>query len=55
MSLVEYIERTTDLGDDTLTDEELATLDRRDAEMDANPSIGLSRDELFRRLRARLR
>jgi len=54
ISLLEYIERTTDLGDDSLTDEELVTLDRRDAELEADPSIGLSSDELFRRLRARL-
>ena len=53
-SLLEYIERTTDVGDIALTEEELAILDRRDAEMDAVPSIGIPADELFRRIRSRL-
>jgi len=52
MSLVEHIERTTDLSDGTLTDEELATLDRRDAEMGADPTLGVSEDELIARLKA---
>ena len=52
VSLLEYLERTTDLGSVTLTDEQLAVIARRDAEMDADPSIGVSEDEFMARLRA---
>ena len=51
--LLEYLERTTDFGDTTLTSEQLATIARRDAEMDIDPSIGLSEHEFMTRLRAK--
>ena len=53
VGLLEYLERTTDFGDATLTDEQLATIARRDAEMDADPSIGLSEQEFMARLRTK--
>jgi len=53
MSLLEYLERTVGVDDMTLTDEQLATLDRRDAEMDADPALGVSEDEFFARLEAK--
>ena len=51
VSLLEYLERTTDFSDTELTEEELATLDRRNAEMDADPSFGVSEEEFFARLK----
>ncbi|MCL2470409.1 MAG: addiction module protein [Propionibacteriaceae bacterium] len=55
ISLMEYLESTIDdFDDDPLTDKQLATLDRRNAEMDANPSMGISEEEFFRQVRARL-
>jgi putative addiction module component (TIGR02574 family) len=53
VSLLEYLERTTDFGDTTLTEEQLALLDRRDAEMDANPELGVSEDEFIAKLKAK--
>ena len=52
VSLLEYLERTTNTDDVLLTDEAIAVLDRRDAEMDADPSIGIPADEFFRQVRA---
>ena len=52
VSLLEYLERTTDFGD-VLTDDQLATITRRDEEMDADPSLGISEREFATRLRAR--
>ena len=51
VSLLEYLERTTDLDGMTLTDKQLAVIDRRNAEMDADPSLGVSEDEFMARLR----
>jgi len=53
VSLLEYLERTTDRGGDDLTAEQLATVARRDAEMDSDPSIGLTADEFMASLRAK--
>ena len=53
VSLLEYLERTIGVDDMTLTDEQLATLDRRDAEMDADPTLGVTEDEFFARLEAK--
>ena len=53
VSLLEYLERVVGASDADLTDEQLATLDRRDAEMDADPSLGVSRDEFIARLKAK--
>jgi len=55
VSLLEYLERVVGASDADLTDEQLAVLDRRDAEMDADPSIGIPEDVFFRQIRARLR
>ena len=52
-SSLEYLERTTDFGDTTLTDEQLALLDQRDAAMDADPELGVSEDVFFARLKAK--
>ena len=52
-SLLEYLERVVGVDDMKLTDEQLATIDRRDAEMDADQSLGVSRDEFMARLRAK--
>ena len=46
--------------DDSITDEEWCNLwgaeaDRRDAEMTADPSLGIPADEALRRVRARLK
>jgi putative addiction module component (TIGR02574 family) len=51
VSLLEYLERTTDFGDAELTDEQLTMLDRRDAEMDANPELGVPEGEFIARLK----
>jgi len=51
VSLLEYLERTTDFGD-APTAQQLLTLGRRDSEMDADPSIGLSEAEFMAKLRA---
>jgi len=53
VSLMEYLERIVGVDDVELTDEQLATLDRRAAEMDANPTLGVSRDEFIARLKAK--
>jgi len=53
ISLLEYLERTTDIGDMTLTDDQLAELERRDAQMDADPGIGIPGDEFIERLKAK--
>jgi len=45
--------RAAGVGDVSLTDEQVPTIDRRDAEMDADPSIGVPRDEFMARLRAK--
>jgi len=37
------------VGDDDLTDEEWAEIERRGAELDANPEIGISWEELHLR------
>jgi len=50
VSLLEYLERTTDVDTMTLTEEQLAVLERRDAEMDADPSLGVFEDEFIERL-----
>lgn len=50
VSLLEYLERVVGAGEVNLTDEQLATLDRRNAEMDADPTLGVSEDEFFARL-----
>ena len=53
VSLMEYLERIVGVDDAELTDEQLATLDRRDTEMDANPTLGVSKEEFIARLQAR--
>ena len=53
VSLLEYLERTTNFTDIELSEEELATLDRRNAEMDADPALAISEDEFFARLKAK--
>ena len=56
MSLLEHLERTIDdLDDEPPTDEQLATISHRDAEMDADPTIGTPEEEFFRQVRARLK
>jgi len=50
-SLLEYLERTSNFNDTTLTEAQLAVIASRDAEMDANPSIGVSEDEFMSKLR----
>ena len=52
-SLLEYLERTSNFSDTTLTEEQLAIIAGRDAEMEANPSIGISEDEFMSKLRAK--
>ena len=47
VSLLEYLDRIVGVDDTELTDEQLATLDRRDANMDADPSLGIPRDEIM--------
>ncbi|MCL2089932.1 MAG: MarR family transcriptional regulator [Micrococcales bacterium] len=47
-----YLERTDDLDDVTLTGERLAVIDRRNAERETDPSIGVPEDGLMARLRA---
>ena len=53
VSLMEYLERTVGIDDAELTDEHLATLDRRAAEMDTDPTLGMSKDEFIARLKAK--
>jgi len=53
VSLLEYLERVVGAGDADLTNEQLATVRRRDAEMDAVPSLGVSEEEFFARLEAK--
>jgi len=53
VSLLEYLERIVGVDDVELSDEQLATLDRRDAEMDVDPSLGVSRNEFIARLKAK--
>jgi putative addiction module component (TIGR02574 family) len=54
ISLLEYLEQVISLEDSPLSEEQRAMLDRRDAEMDADPSIGLTKEEFFERLRDNL-
>jgi len=51
VSLLEYLERTTDFPDEMLTDEQIAMLDRRAAEMKADPSRGIPSEQLIKRLK----
>ncbi|MCL1906554.1 MAG: hypothetical protein FWG08_01335 [Propionibacteriaceae bacterium] len=51
ISLLEYLEQVISLEDSPLSEEQLAMLDRRDAEMDADPSIGMTKEEFFELLR----
>ena len=44
-SLMDYLAMTTDVPDLGLTPEQLATLERRDTEMDTNPAVRMSLDE----------
>jgi len=53
VSLLEYLERTTDFSDVTLTDEQVALLDARAAEMDSDPSLGVSGEQFMMRLKAK--
>ena len=53
LSLLEYLERIVSVGDEPLTDEQLATVCRRDAEMDADPTLGISEEEFFSRLESK--
>jgi len=52
-SLLEHLERVVGAVDADLTDEQLATVDRRNQEMDADPTLSVSEDEFFARLRAK--
>ena len=53
VSLLEYLERATATTDFPLSDDALALLDRRAAEMAADPSIGIPEDEFCKQVRAR--
>jgi len=53
LSLLEYLERIVSVGDEPLTNEQLATVCRRDAEMDADPTLGISEEEFFSRLESK--
>ncbi|MDR0783588.1 MAG: hypothetical protein LBE83_07520 [Propionibacteriaceae bacterium] len=53
VGLLEYLERTTAFTDTVLTEDQLAMIARRDAEMDADPLLGVSEEEFMSTLRAR--
>jgi putative addiction module component (TIGR02574 family) len=53
LELVEYIESTVELEPIEVTDEQKAMIRSRTAELQADPSIGLTWDELRARLAAR--
>jgi len=53
LELVEYIESTVDQSTIEVTDEQKAMIRARAAELQADPSIGLSWDELDGRIGAR--
>ncbi|MGL5826185.1 MAG: addiction module protein [Nocardioides sp.] len=53
LELVEYIESTVESAPIAISDEDQATIRSRAAELDADPSIGLTWDELKARLDAR--
>jgi putative addiction module component (TIGR02574 family) len=52
LSLIEYLMLTTDPTDEAITLAQIDVLARRDAELEADPSIGVTRDEFMARLRA---
>jgi len=51
--MLEYLERTVGVNDETLTDEQHATIDRRAAEMDAAPTLDVLEGEFFAHLEAK--
>lgn len=53
LELVEYIESTVETAPIEVTEEQKASIRSRAAELDADPSIGLTWDELKARLDAR--
>lgn len=53
LELVEYIESTVDLATIEVTDEQKAMIRARAADLQADPSIGLSWDELDARIGSR--
>jgi putative addiction module component (TIGR02574 family) len=53
LELVEFIEATVDRSDPQLTDKQKAAIRARADELDADPSIGLSWDELASSIGAR--
>ncbi|MGL5809724.1 MAG: addiction module protein [Nocardioides sp.] len=53
LELVDYIESTVESVPIAISDEDKATIRSRAAELDADPSIGLTWDELKTRLAAR--
>ena len=53
LELVEYIESTVDLATIEVTDEQQAMIRARAADLQADPSIGLSWDELDARIGSR--
>ena len=53
LELVEYIESTVDSAPIELSDEQKVRIRSRAAELDADPSIGLTWDELDTRMGAR--
>ncbi len=50
VDVINFLQRTLVPAPDGLTEQQMATVRRRDAEMDADPSIGLTWDELDSRL-----
>lgn len=53
LELVDYIERSVDSAPLEVTEEQKAMIRSRAAELDADPSIGLTWDEMKARLAAR--
>lgn len=53
LELVDYIENTVDQSQIEVTEEQKALIRSRAAELETDPSIGLTRDELEARVAAR--
>jgi putative addiction module component (TIGR02574 family) len=53
LELVEYIESTVEASPIAVTEEQQATIRSRAAELAADPSVGLTREELDARIGAR--
>ena len=52
ISLLEYLERTTDIQEVILTDEQIAILEERALQMDTDPSVKRSKAEFIDWLKA---